>query len=98
MASYFLHIYGGDSFPKKKPDPLGLVSLMEETGARPEETAMIGDSKVDVETARNAGVWSVGCVFGFGPQNLMETPPDVVVDTAADWTAALTPAKIDLGK
>jgi len=96
MASYFLHIYGGDSFPRKKPDPLGLVSLMEETGARPEETVMIGDSKVDVETARNAGVWSIGCVFGFGPQNLMETPPDVVVDTAAEWTQALTPAKIDL--
>ena len=96
MASYFLHIYGGDSFPRKKPDPLGLQSLMKETGARPEETVMIGDSKVDVETARNAGVWSIGCVFGFGPQNLMETPPDIVVDTAADWTAALSPAKIDL--
>jgi len=94
LADYFLHIYGGDSFPVKKPDPLGLRSLMEETGALPEETVMIGDSRVDVETARNAGVWSIGCVFGFGPQNLMETPPDVVVDTAADWTAALTPAKI----
>ncbi len=93
MARYFLHIYGGDSFPTKKPDPLGLCSLMEETGARPEETVMIGDSMVDVLTARNAGVWSLGCAFGFGPQNLMETPPDVLVDTAADWVAALTPAK-----
>jgi phosphoglycolate phosphatase len=91
MASYFLHIYGGDSFPVKKPDPMGLLSLMKETGARPDETVMIGDSKVDVQTARNAGVWSVGCAFGFGPQNLMETPPDVVVDTAADWTTALAP-------
>ncbi|MEI9967579.1 MAG: hypothetical protein WDM87_02750 [Terracidiphilus sp.] len=32
---------------------------------------MIGDSKVDVETARNAGAWSVGCAFGFGPQNIL---------------------------
>jgi len=95
LAGYFLHIYGGDSFPVKKPDPLGLRSLMEEVGARPDETAMIGDSQVDVLTARNAGAWSIGCVFGFGPQNLMETPPDVVVDTAADWTAALSPAKIE---
>jgi phosphoglycolate phosphatase len=97
MAPYFLHIYGGDSFPVKKPDPFGLHSLMKETGARPEETVMIGDSKVDVETARNAGVWCVGCAFGFGPQNLMEIPPDVVVDTASDWTQALGPAKIDPG-
>jgi phosphoglycolate phosphatase len=95
MADYFLHIYGGDSFSAKKPSPLGLQSLMEEVGALPEETVMVGDSKVDVQTARNAGVWSLGCAFGFGPQNLMDTPPDVLVDSAADWTIALTPAKIE---
>ena len=92
MADYFLHIYGGDSFPLKKPNPLGLRSLMEETGATPEETVMIGDSRVDVQTARNAGAWALGCAFGFGPQNLMEVPPDVVVDSAAEWMQALTPA------
>jgi len=92
LAGYFLHIYGGDSFPLKKPDPFGLRSLMVETGAAPEETVMIGDSKVDVETARNAGAWSVGCAFGFGPQNLMDTPPDILVSTAAEWTEALNPS------
>jgi phosphoglycolate phosphatase len=96
LADYFLHIYGGDSFTAKKPDPMGLRALMEETGALPEETVMIGDSHVDVQTARNAGVWSVGCDFGFGQRTLMDTPPDVLVDTAADWTAALSPAKIDV--
>lgn len=96
MGSYFLRIYGGDSFPLKKPDPLGLRTLMEEAGAQPAETVMIGDSKVDVLTARNAGAWSLGCQFGFGPQNLMETPPDVVVDSAFSWTTVLNPAKIDL--
>ncbi len=95
MGKFFQHIYGGDSFALKKPDPLGLHTLMQETGVRPEQTLMIGDSKVDVLTARNAGTWSLGCQFGFGPQNLMEAPPDVIVDTAFDWTAALTPAKID---
>jgi phosphoglycolate phosphatase len=98
LADYFLHIYGGDSFKTKKPDPEGLRSLMEEVGARPEETVMIGDSTVDVQVARNAGVWSIGCAFGFGPQNLMETPPDILVDSAADWTEALTPAKIDMAQ
>ncbi len=92
LADYFLHIYGGNSFPVKKPDPFGLRLLMEETGARPDETVMIGDSQVDVETARNAGAWSVGCTFGFGPQTLIATPPDVLVDSAAEWTRALSPA------
>jgi phosphoglycolate phosphatase len=95
MGAYFMRIYGGDSFPLKKPDPMGLHSLMEEAGARPDETVMIGDSKVDVLTARNAGVWSLGCQFGFGPQNLMEAPPDIIVDSAFDWTMALNPAKIN---
>jgi len=93
LADYFLRIYGGDSFKTKKPDPEGLLVLMNELGVRPEETVMIGDSKGDVQVARNAGTWSIGCAFGFGPQNLMETPPDILVDSAADWTAALTPAK-----
>ena len=92
LADYFLHIYGGNSFPVKKPDPFGLRSLMQETGARPEETVMIGDSQVDVETARNAGAWSVGCTFGFGPQTLIDIPPDVLVDSAAEWAQALNPA------
>jgi phosphoglycolate phosphatase len=92
LADFFVRIYGGDSFKTKKPDPEGLRFLMAELGIRPEETVMIGDSKVDVQTARNAGTWSIGCAFGFGPQNLMETPPDILVDTALDWVTALSPA------
>lgn len=94
LADYFVHIYGGNSFPTKKPNPAGLHSLMDETSALPEETVMIGDSRVDVETARNAGVWSLGCNFGFGPHNLMEMPPDVLVDTPAEWTQVLRPVVI----
>jgi phosphoglycolate phosphatase len=96
LAPYFLHIYGGNSFATKKPDPEGLLSLMKDANARPEETVMIGDSQVDVMTARNAGAWSIGCTFGLAPGSLEAIPPDVLVDSPADWTAALSPAKIDL--
>lgn len=91
LAGFFPCIYGGDSFAAKKPDPTGLRRLMEETGAAPEETVMIGDSQVDMLTARNAGAWALGCAFGFGPQNLLDTPPDILVDRAADWAEALCP-------
>ena len=98
LAGYFLHIYGGDSFPLKKPDPLGLRTLMSEVGATPAETAMIGDSLVDVQTARNAGVWSIGCTFGFGNDTLTaaapENQPDILVDSPRDWASALTPAAL----
>jgi phosphoglycolate phosphatase len=89
IGGHFFQIYGGDSFALKKPDPLGLRTLMNEAGADPGHTLMIGDSKVDVLTARNAGAWTLGCQFGFGPQNLMEVPPDIVVDSAREWITAL---------
>jgi phosphoglycolate phosphatase len=93
LAPYFLSIYGGNSFSTKKPDPEGLVALMSEAGALPEETVMIGDSKVDVLTARNAGAWCIGCTFGLAPESLVATQPDVMVDSPADWLAALNPLR-----
>lgn len=91
LAPYFLHIYGGNSFATKKPDPEGLVSLMAEAGATAEQTVLIGDSQVDVQTARNAGVWCIGCTFGLAPETLDANQPDVLVDSPKDWTAALSP-------
>jgi phosphoglycolate phosphatase len=95
LAPFFLSIYGGNSFKTKKPDPEGLFAIMAEAGARPEETCMIGDSDVDVLTARNAGAWSVGCTFGLSPQTLALHPPDVLADEPADWTAGLAAARIE---
>jgi phosphoglycolate phosphatase len=94
LAPFFLHVYGGNSFAAKKPDPLGLRALMDEAGALPQETVMIGDSEVDVVTARNAGAWCLGCTFGLSPESLVENPPDVLVDSPSDWTAALSPARM----
>jgi phosphoglycolate phosphatase len=95
LAPHFMSIYGGNSFKTKKPDPEGMRALMDEAGARPEETVMIGDSEVDVQTARNAGAWAIGCTFGLAPHTLEAAPPDVLVDEPLDWTAALSPAKIE---
>lgn len=94
IASYFFSIYGGDSFATKKPDPLGLLTLMEEASARPEETLMIGDSDVDIRTARNAGAWVIGCTFGLAPDSLEEVQADVLVDHAAAWPTLLGGAEI----
>ena len=89
LAPYFLYIYGGNSFSTKKPSPEGLQALMIDALARPEETVLIGDSHVDVLTARNAGAWSVGCTFGLSPESLLTAQPDVLVDSPAEWIGAL---------
>jgi phosphoglycolate phosphatase len=53
------------------------------------ETVMIGDSEVDILTARNCGARSIGCSYGLSPQSLAAAEADVVVDSAMEWPAAL---------
>ena len=89
LSPYFFRVYGGNSFPSKKPDPEGLLALMEEAGATAHETLMVGDSDVDILTARNAGVWSIGCSYGLSPHTLAAAAPDCLVDSPADWPLAL---------
>ena len=91
----FFRVYGGDSFGAQKPDPAGIANLMRETGVSRERTLMVGDSVVDVETARNGGVRSCGVRFGFAPATFDRTPPDLVVDhmeELADWVLNLKPS------
>jgi phosphoglycolate phosphatase len=90
LSQFFFQTYGGNSFETKKPDPLGAQTLMREAGAEPEETVMVGDSEVDVLTARNGNLWSVGVTYGFAPHTLERTQPDVLVDTPAELAQALT--------
>ncbi|MGH9670162.1 MAG: HAD family hydrolase [Terriglobales bacterium] len=81
LAEFFVQVYGGNSFPTKKPDPLGARTLLEEAGVAPEETLIIGDSDIDVLTGRNAGLWTCGVTYGFAPHSLESAPPDVLVDS-----------------
>jgi len=90
LTPYFFGIYGGDSFSTKKPDPLGLLTLITQARTTPAETLMIGDSDVDIKTARNAGVWSLGCSFGLAPDTLELAAPDAVSDHASEWLTALS--------
>ena len=80
LSPYFFRIYGGNSFSTKKPDPEGARKLLEESGVRPEQAAIVGDSHVDVRTGRNAGLWTVGVTYGFATHTLEDEPPDVLVE------------------
>lgn len=84
VSQFFFQVYGGNSFPTKKPDPQGLHSLVSEAGVQPSETLMIGDSSVDIMTARNAATRSVGLTYGLQPESLREVPPDILLDRMED--------------
>jgi phosphoglycolate phosphatase len=88
LAPLFFQVYGGNSFAAKKPHPAGVHQLMAEAGIGLDRTMMVGDTSVDVETARNAGILVCGVKYGFQPESFESAPPDVLVDRIeqlADW-------------
>ncbi|MBV8819772.1 MAG: HAD-IA family hydrolase [Acidobacteriaceae bacterium] len=80
VGDHFFRVYGGNSFDQKKPNPVGIETLMQETNSSREQTMMVGDSAVDVLTARNAQVGACGVTYGFQPETLQAEPPDLLVD------------------
>lgn len=89
LNEFFFEVYGGNSFSTKKPDPEGARSLLEQAAVLPEEAVMVGDSHNDTLTARNAGMWSIGCTFGLTPHSLENAPPDVYIDAPLELVEAL---------
>jgi len=84
IAGHFRLVHGGNSFERKKPDPMGVESILREFGAAPTQAMFVGDSEVDVQTARNAGTWVCGVTYGFGSHRLAEYPPDLLVDNLTE--------------
>jgi len=90
LDGHFFRIYGGNSFEEKKPHPKGIELLMEESGIGRERTIMVGDSAVDVMTARNAQVRACGVTWGFQPETFAAAPPDFVIDDLSELVGMVT--------
>jgi phosphoglycolate phosphatase len=93
LLKYFRAVYGGDSFEKKKPDPAGAQSILKDLGAQPQEAAMVGDSDVDIKTARNAGMLAIGVNYGFGQHDRTAQPADHYVDSLREIAALAMPSR-----
>jgi phosphoglycolate phosphatase len=91
VASVFTHVVGGDSPHGRKPNPAGLHHLMSVTGATTGETTMIGDSAIDLRTARAAGVRCAIVRYGFGFPTVAKelSGDDLVVERPSDLAAVL---------
>lgn len=101
LSPFFFQNYGGNSFATKKPDPEGLLRLIEEGNAllrhedhaalpiEPSDVVMVGDTDVDVQTARRIGARTLGCAFGLAPDRLALAKPDITVQHPSEWPAAL---------
>jgi phosphoglycolate phosphatase len=79
----FDDVVGGDGPHGRKPDPAGLLAMMAEAGASPQDTLLVGDTAFDHQTARGAGARCCLVSFGYSPHGV---PREAL--TAEDWQAA----------
>lgn len=86
LAKYFRAIYGGNSFESKKPDPFGANKILQEFGMAARDALIVGDSEVDVQTARNAGTLAAAVNYGFGLHDRAVYPADFYLDHFTDLT------------
>jgi len=89
IASYFRYVYGGNSFETKKPDPEGMNTILRSFDLSPQQAMLVGDSDVDVRTARSAGTWACGVTYGLGLESMRAHPPDLMLDNLAELPAYL---------
>ncbi len=94
LAEYFKSICGGNSFATKKPDPLGANYVLDELGVPAAQAAMVGDSEVDVQTARNTGMISAIVNFGFGTHDRQKYPADVYLDQLDELLPLIEPGSV----
>ena len=89
MQALFDEIISVDTFPVKKPDPVGLLHCMKRLGVAAERALFVGDSSIDVATARNAGVpvWALPYGYNLG-KPVADSHPDRMID---DISALLKP-------
>ena len=87
---YFEHLFGGEAFERKKPDPLPLLKTCEALGSAPARTLMVGDSSNDAQAARAAGCPVVLVSYGYNHgQPVREVDADGFVDSLAELAGVL---------
>lgn len=103
LEPYFGALIGGDTTPKRKPDPeplraaLALLDAESVDEARggdsPDEVILVGDTPIDIESARNAGIRVVAVTWGFARRELLaDASPDAIADTMAELESVLARA------
>lgn len=95
LGGFFSQVYGGNSFPTKKPEPEGARVLLEENAVLPQQAVIVGDSHVDIRTGLNGGLYTVGVTYGFAPHTLEAEPVDVQVDTPGELASVFAISRKD---
>ncbi|AHB48690.1 phosphoglycolate phosphatase [Hyphomicrobium nitrativorans NL23] len=89
VRDLFAAVAGRDTFPVHKPHPGHLTGTIALAGGDKAAAVMVGDTGIDIETARTAGIPSIACTFGYSDVPVATYEPDTVIDSYADLDAAV---------
>jgi len=90
LKDFFLMVLGGDSLVNRKPDPEPVEKVISTLGVTKGKTVFVGDSKVDGETGKRAGIFTIGVEYGFrGRKELEEAGFDVIISEFPELTRIL---------
>lgn len=90
LTPFFGPVFGGDSFERKKPDPLPIMKTCEALGSPVAKTLMVGDSSNDAQAAHAAGCPVVLVTYGYNHgQPVQDTPAAAWLDSLADLPARM---------
>lgn len=85
LRDFFEIVYGGDSFPKKKPDPMPLLKVCEDFALAPAQVVAIGDSSNDAQAARAAGCRVLNVPYGYNHgESIHDVDSDGIVSTLVE--------------
>ena len=91
IGSYFEAILGREACEQMKPHPQPLLKVMDMLSVREERTVMIGDTEIDIEAGKRAGVQTCGVLFGFGQQDTVRmAEPDYLVEQVTELKSVFT--------
>ena len=90
LSDFFSQVFGGDSFERKKPDPLPLLKTCEALGTPPAQTLMVGDSQNDAQAARDAGCPVALVTYGYNHgQPIAQAPHDALLGSLAELSGLI---------
>jgi len=89
LGRLFIAVVGGDTLPRRKPDPAGVEHLLQLGGGTRDEILLVGDSAVDVRTARAAGTAFCGVAWGLAPEALRAEAPDRIISDPSELLAVV---------
>ena len=97
LLAAFEVLVGGDTLPVRKPDPVGLLRLAGRWRAAPADVLLVGDSRIDAETARAAGSRLALVEWGFADVGTIAAPGDWRVDSVAELVETLVGSGAEIG-